>query len=102
CWLRADRVARNVLEQRLTALPAVDRATAVRRSTGGAGARRSGLLHAQDALDLAELGIDVLEDRRAAHQHLDPDVVADRHLIDGTAQVTLQLGEARRQLIPTS
>ena len=36
CELDADRVARDVLEQRLAALPAVDRAAAVRRTAGGA------------------------------------------------------------------
>ena len=56
----ADRVARDVLEQRLAALPAVDGAAAVRRSTGAARAGGAGLLDVQDALDLAQLGVDVL------------------------------------------
>ena len=39
-------------------------------------------------------------DRGALHEHLDANVVADRHLVDEPAEIALQLGEARRQLIP--
>ncbi len=94
-----DRVARDLLEERLAALPAVGRAAAVRRSAGAARAGRAGLLHAQDAFDLAQLGVGVLQGDRALDQHVDPDAVADRHLVDEAAQVPLQLGDPRGQLV---
>ena len=50
-----DRLARDLLEDRLPALPAERRAAAVRRSARRARAGRSGLLEAQDPLDLGEL-----------------------------------------------
>jgi hypothetical protein len=54
----------------------------------------------QDALDLAELRVDVLQDRGSANQHVNADVITDRHLVDESTQVALQLGEAGPQLVP--
>src|SRR5690242_16424918 len=54
---RDDRVAGDLLHQRLAALPAEHGAGAVRGAALPAGAGRAGLLGAQDPLDLAELGV---------------------------------------------
>jgi hypothetical protein len=94
-------VTGDVLEQRPSALPAVNGAAAVRRAARRARAGGPGLLQMQDAFDLAQIGVYVLKDRRPLDEHLNPYVIADRHLVRKTTQVTLQLSEARRQLIPT-
>ena len=54
-----------------------------------------GVLEAQDPLDLAQLGIGVLEQGRPLDQHVDADAVADRHLVDESTEVPLQLGHPR-------
>ena len=59
----------------------------------------AGVLHAQDPLDLTELGVGVLEQRRALDDHVDPDAVADRHLVDQSAEIPLQLGHPCAQLL---
>ena len=56
--------------------------------------RRSSLLEPQDPLDLAELGVGVLQHGGALHEHVDPDPVADRHLVHEPAEVPLELGHA--------
>ena len=48
----------------------------------------------RDALDLAELGIHVLKDRRAPDEHVDADAVPDRHLVHEPAEVPLHLRDA--------
>src|SRR5438105_4400803 len=71
----------------------------MRRLARAAGARGGGLLDAEDALHLAELGVRVLEGRGTLHDHVDADAVADRHLIDEAAEVPLELGDARGELV---
>ena len=71
----------------------------MRRAADAARAGRRGLLQAQDPLDLPELGVGVLEHGCALDDHVDADPVADRHLVDEPAEVELELGDARRQLI---
>jgi hypothetical protein len=71
----------------------------VRRAAVGALAGGSGLLHTEDALDLSELGVDLLEHPRAPHEHIDAHVIADCHLVDEAAEVPLQLGDATPELI---
>ena len=66
---------------------------------GAARAGGGGLLDAEDALHLAELGVRVLERRSTLHDHVDADAVADRHLIDEPAEVPLELGDARGELV---
>ncbi len=94
-----DRVAGDLLEQRLAALPAEGGAGAVGGAAGGAGAGGAGLLHAHDPFDLAQFGVGVLQGGRALDQHLDLDVVADRHLVGEPAEVPLQLGDAGDELV---
>ena len=94
-----DRLAGDLLQQRLPALPAVGRAAAVRGAAGTAGARGRRLLHANDAFDLAQLGVCILQRCGALDQHLDPDAVANRHLIDQAAEVPLKFCDAPGELI---
>ena len=49
--------------------------------------------------DLVQFGVGVLQGRGALDQHVDPDVVADRHLVDEPAEVPLQLGDPRDELV---
>ena len=86
---KIDAAAATCCEQLRTALPAERRARAVRRSARRARAGGAGLVHAQDPLDLAELGIRVLEHRRTLDEHVDADLVADGHLVDEAAEVEL-------------
>ena len=69
------------------------------RSTRRARSGRRGLLQAEDPLDLSKLGIGVLEDGGPLHEDVDSDAVTDRHLVDETAEIELQLGDARPELI---
>src|SRR5690242_3407446 len=48
----------------------------------------------EQPLDLTELGIDALKLRRLLHQDLDPNVIADRHLVEQTADLRLHQREA--------
>ncbi len=98
--LRADRVAMNLLQQRLPALPAVHGADRVRCAARGALAGGRGLLEPQDPLDLAQLGVGGLELGRTADEHVDPDPVANRHLVDEPAEVPLELGDPGVELVP--
>jgi hypothetical protein len=86
-------------QQRLTALPAVCGANRVRSATRGALAGGSVLLEPEDALNLPELGIDVLERGRPPYENVDSDTVANRHLVYEPAEIPLQLGDARAELI---
>jgi len=57
------------------------------------------LLEAQDSLDLVQLCIGILELRCPSHDHVDPDPVPDRHLVDQAAEIPLELGHASVQLV---
>ena len=90
---RRTAVARQPLHQRRSALPAEDSAAAVGRGAVRAAARASPLLHPQQPLDLGELGVSLLQHGRAPHEHVEPEVVADRHLVGQPAEVPVQLGD---------
>jgi len=60
---------------------------------------RGGVLERDDPLDLAQLGIGVLQLRCSIDDYVDPDRVAYGHLVDESAEIQLQLGDASRQLI---
>src|ERR1700743_3741157 len=94
-----DRVAGDLLEQRFAALPAEGGAARVGGAAGGAGAGGGGLLHAEDPFDLVQFGVGVLELGGAVDEDLDPDAVADRHLVGEAAEVPLELGDAGDQLL---
>src|SRR5579859_8008444 len=96
---RGDRLARHLFEQRLAALPAESRTGAVGRPAPGAGACGPRLLEAQDPLHLAQLGIGILEQRRALDQHIDPHLLTDSNLVDEPAEVVLELGRAGGELV---
>ena len=53
----------------------------------------------QQALDLAELRVGELQLRRAASEHVEPVVIADRHLVRQAAEVPRQLGDALGELV---
>ena len=61
-----------------------------------------GLFHPHDPFDLAQFGVGVLQDGRAFDEHVDLDVVADRHLVGEPAEVPLQLGDAGDELVATA
>ena len=61
----------------------------------GAGA----LLQSQQTLDLGELSIAILQDGRASHEHVEPEVVAYRHLVSEAAQVPMQFGDLLGELL---
>ena len=63
---------------------------------------RPGPLHAQDPLHLSQLGVGILQQGRPPDEHVDPDPVADGHLVDETAEVPLELGHACAQLVAPS
>ena len=54
---------------------------------------------AQQPLDLGQLGIALLQHRRAPHEHVEAEVVAGRHLIRQAAEVPVQLGDLLGQLV---
>src|SRR4051812_31893378 len=83
--------------QRLATLPAVDGAAAVLRAARAAAARDRGLLDGEQPLDLAELGVGLLQLGRLADEHLEPEVVADGHLVGQAAEVPRQPGDALGQ-----
>ena len=66
-----------------------------RRTSPGGG----GLLEPQDALDLGEFGIGVLQRSRSTHDHVHSDSVAGRHLVHKAAEIELELGHACSQLV---
>src|SRR6185437_14839725 len=85
------------LDQLLAALPAEGRALRVEGAAvaaGAGGARRAELQH---PLDLGQLGVDLLQLRRLPAEHVEAEVIADRHLVGDPAQVPLQLGELPRE-----
>ena len=57
------------------------------------------LLEPQDPLDLGQLGVGVLQHGRAPDEHVDPDPVAGRHLVDEPTEIPLQLGDAGIELV---
>ena len=71
----------------------------MRGATRAADAGRARLLEAEDPLNLAELGVGILELRGPLDDHVDPDLVTDRHLVDEAAEVPLELGDAGGELI---
>ncbi len=87
-----DGAARLALHEGRATLPAVERTPAVRRRAARAVAGHAVLLHAQQALHLRQLGVAFLQHRRAAHEHVEAEVVADGHLVGEPAQVPVQLG----------
>ena len=90
--LLTDGAAGQALHQGRPALPAVERPAAVGGRAVRAAAGHAVLLHAQQALDLRQLGVALLQHRRAAHEHVEAEVVADRHLVGETPEVPVQLG----------
>lgn len=69
-------------------------------AAGTALARGAGGFHAQNPLDLAELGIDILKCRCPLKDDVGTNRVADGHFVDEAAEIPLQLSHARGQLIP--
>src|ERR1700694_2327349 len=59
-----------------------------------AGTRSTAL---EQLLELAEFGVDALQLGRLLHQDLEPDVIADRHLIEQATELRLHEREALRQ-----
>ncbi len=98
-WTADDRLRGDLRQQRLAALPAIRGPGAVRRPAGRAHAGGARLLQAQDPLDLAQLSVGILQRRGALDDHVDSDLVSNHHLVDQAAQIPLQLGDARGQLV---
>jgi hypothetical protein len=71
----------------------------MRRSAGRAGSRLAVALGAQQPVDLAELAVGLLQLGGAAQEDIEPEVVADRHLVGQPAEVELQLGHALGELV---
>ena len=71
----------------------------MRRAAGRAGPCGGGLLEAQDSLHLGKFRICVLEHGSALDQHVDPDPIADRHLVREPTKIELKLGDARLELV---
>src|ERR1700742_2672276 len=92
----SDRVAR---EQLLAALAAVHRAARVQRVAVRARAGGAAAVDARELLDRAERRVDLLQSRGLARQQVEPEMVADRHLVGEPAQVPLQRGELARELL---
>ncbi len=67
--------------------------------SAGAGARRTGLVEVQEALDLHELDVDRLCKGRDAHADIHAGVIADLHLVGQRAEVGLCFGALSRQPI---
>ena len=91
--LPADRRAGRALHQGRAALPAEQRAAAVRGGAVRAAARTRALLQRQQALDLGQLGVALLQHRGAAHEHVEAKVVADGHLVGEASEIPVQLGD---------
>lgn len=72
------------------------------RGAGGAVPGHAPLLHPQQALHLCKLSIALLEDRRPAHEDIEPEVVADCHLIGEPAQIPMKLGDLLGKRIATT
>ena len=79
------------LQQARAALPAEHRSATVQRITRRAGARGARLLEAQQALDLAQLRVDLLQAGRLPDQQVEAKVVADRHLVGHSPEIPLKL-----------
>ena len=71
----------------------------MRSAAGGARAGTGALLEAQKPFDLGELGVVLLQQRRAAHEHIEAEVVADRHLVREAAEVPVEFHDLLGQLI---
>jgi hypothetical protein len=56
----------------------------------------------QDPFDLAELAVGFLQRGRSADEDVHTDVVTDGHLVGESAEIPLQLGHARGQLVTTT
>ncbi len=81
-------------EQRGSAAPAVGGAAAVDRSARAALPVHACLGRAKEPFDLAELAIGLLKLGRARREHVEPVVVADRHLVREAAEVPRQHRDA--------
>ena len=55
----------------------------------------------QHSFDLTQLRVDLLQLRRLAGEDVEPEVVADRHLICEPAEVPLELGQLVREAVAT-
>ena len=71
----------------------------MRRSARGARSSGGSLLQSQDALDLTQLSIRILEGGSTLHDQIDADAVADGHLVDKPPQIELKLGDPGVELI---
>src|SRR5262245_60389134 len=78
----------------VAALPAEDRPPRLQRAAGRTAAGRAGLSQLQQAFDLAELAVDLLEPGGLLVEDVQPVVVASGHLVGHSAEVPLQLGES--------
>ena len=65
------------------------------RASSPPGPAPSSALVAELAFDLGQLGVALLQQRGAAHQHVVTKVVADRHLISQPAEIPVQLRDLR-------
>ena len=78
-------------------------AEAHRVAVGGAAAGTEpggvGALELEHPLDREQLGVDPLQLGRLAGQHVEAHVVADRHLVEGAAEVGLHDGELLQQTV---
>lgn len=68
-------------------MPAVGGAAAVDRAAGAALAVNSGLGGAQQAFDLTQLSVGLLQLGGTSGEHVESIVVANRHLIGESAQI---------------
>ena len=88
----------RLFEQRGAAVPAERGAAAVHRAAGAALAVDAGLGARQQPLDLVQLGVGLLQLGGFAREHVEPVVVADRHLVGEPAEVPGQLGDTLGEL----
>ena len=71
----------------------------VKSSAGRAAAARPRLFHPEKALGRAQLRVDLLQLRRLAQQHVEPEVVPHGHLVCQPSQIPLELREASGQVV---
>ncbi len=72
------------------------------RPAGAALACHAGFLALQEAIDLPELSLHALKLGRRPNQHVEPEVIADRHLVGEAAEVPLKLDHSVGEPLATS
>ncbi len=65
-----------------------------------AGSGRRGLLQAEDPLDLRKFRVRLLQPGGVLDEHVDSNVVAHGHLVCEAAEIPLELGNERGELVP--